>query len=324
MRVAAADPERARADRAQDRMGAGRGGEPPRRGRRAARSTPSAARRRSRSRGWRRSISACRSSSTAAACSCARSRSSRGSPDLKGKRIAVIAGTTTEQALVRGAQRRRARRATLVPVKTAPRAWRCSTTRKVDGYAGDRVVLADLKLRAPKPDAFDVRRRRFFVRAVRARRAARRSRFPARGEPRAGRRSTAPATSTRSSSAGSARSASPGRCCTRCSTSTRCRSEPMNRRFAADVALARSSRRGRGGARRCAVAAADPQSRSKAAATAPPTARRFPCGRVDVDPADDGQAAVDAARRRAPSFDQRRARRPRRSRSARASRTRAS
>jgi len=72
--------------------------------------------------------------------------------DLKGKRIAVIGGTTTEQALVRtlnslGAQ------ATLVPVTNSTEGMALLNRGEVDGYAGDRVVLANLKLRAPKPDA---------------------------------------------------------------------------------------------------------------------------------------------------------------------------
>jgi ABC-type amino acid transport substrate-binding protein len=59
--------------------------------------------------------------------------------DLRGRKIAVIAGTTTEQALV-AAFGVVDTHATLVPVLAAG---------KVDGYAGDRIVLADLKLRSP-------------------------------------------------------------------------------------------------------------------------------------------------------------------------------
>src|SRR2546429_561846 len=68
--------------------------------------------------------------------------------DLRGRKIAVIAGTTTEQALVAafgvlGAQ------ATLVPVTDAVQGAAMLAAGKVDGYAGDRIVLADIKLRSP-------------------------------------------------------------------------------------------------------------------------------------------------------------------------------
>lgn len=64
--------------------------------------------------------------------------------DLRGRSIAIIAGTTTEQALanaltVEGAA------ATLVPVKDAAEGAALLTSGKVDGYAGDRIVLARLK-----------------------------------------------------------------------------------------------------------------------------------------------------------------------------------
>ena len=68
--------------------------------------------------------------------------------DLRGRKIAVIGGTTTEQALVAafdvlGAQ------ATLVPVTDAAEGARLLAAGKVDGYAGDRIVLASLKLHSP-------------------------------------------------------------------------------------------------------------------------------------------------------------------------------
>ena len=68
--------------------------------------------------------------------------------DLRGRKIAVIAGTTTEQALVAafgvlGAQ------ATLVPVTDSVQGAAMLAAGKVDGYAGDRIVLADIKLRSP-------------------------------------------------------------------------------------------------------------------------------------------------------------------------------
>ena len=74
------DPEGARDARAQDRVGVGRGRDAPRGRRDRQGRRRIAGRRRSACRGCRRSISACRSSSTAAACSCARRRNRRGWP----------------------------------------------------------------------------------------------------------------------------------------------------------------------------------------------------------------------------------------------------
>jgi glutamate/aspartate transport system substrate-binding protein len=74
--------------------------------------------------------------------------------DLKGKRIAVIAGTTTEQALTRALSAAEAP-ATLVPVKDGAEGMAQLTRRKVDGYAGDRVVLAGFRLRAARPEDFE-------------------------------------------------------------------------------------------------------------------------------------------------------------------------
>ena len=73
--------------------------------------------------------------------------------DLKGKRVAVIAGTTTEEELARGLDAKGAR-ATLVQVKTAAEGMAMLNKGSVDGYAADRVVLAYLKLRSPNPDAY--------------------------------------------------------------------------------------------------------------------------------------------------------------------------
>jgi len=70
--------------------------------------------------------------------------------DLKGKRIAVIAGTTTEQALVRQLNVLEAP-ATLVPVKDGAEGLAALLAGKADGYAGDRVVLAGLKQRSVDP-----------------------------------------------------------------------------------------------------------------------------------------------------------------------------
>ncbi len=72
--------------------------------------------------------------------------------DLKGKRVAVIGGTTTEQGLVRALNALGAP-ATLVPVTNGPEGMALLERGEVDGYAGDRIVLANLKLRAPKPAA---------------------------------------------------------------------------------------------------------------------------------------------------------------------------
>jgi len=73
--------------------------------------------------------------------------------DLKGKRIAVIAGTTTEQELALALSAQFAA-AVLVPVQNAAEGMAMLTQGKVDGYAADRVVLAYLKLRSPNPNAF--------------------------------------------------------------------------------------------------------------------------------------------------------------------------
>jgi len=73
--------------------------------------------------------------------------------DLKGKRIAVIAGTTTEQELARGLSALDAT-AVLVPVQNAAEGMALLTQGKVEGYAADRVILAYLKLRSPNPNAY--------------------------------------------------------------------------------------------------------------------------------------------------------------------------
>jgi ABC-type amino acid transport substrate-binding protein len=72
--------------------------------------------------------------------------------ELKGKRIAVISGTTTEQALV-AALNVLSAPAVLVPVANAADGMALLDRGKVDGYASDRIVLADLKLHAPNPSA---------------------------------------------------------------------------------------------------------------------------------------------------------------------------
>jgi glutamate/aspartate transport system substrate-binding protein len=72
--------------------------------------------------------------------------------DLKGKRVAVIGGTTTEQALVRQLNALEAP-ATLVPVRDGAEGLAALLAGKADGYAGDRVVLAALRQRSANPAA---------------------------------------------------------------------------------------------------------------------------------------------------------------------------
>src|SRR5262249_11526014 len=62
------------------------------------------------------------------------------------RRVAVIAGTTTEHALVAAMNLQNAA-ATLVPVKNGAEGVALLSSGKVDAYAGDRVVLAGFKLR---------------------------------------------------------------------------------------------------------------------------------------------------------------------------------
>jgi glutamate/aspartate transport system substrate-binding protein len=71
--------------------------------------------------------------------------------DLKNRRVAVIPGTTTEQALVEHLSALDAP-ATLVPVKDGAAGLAQLVAGKVDGYAGDRIVLTRLRQRAPKAE----------------------------------------------------------------------------------------------------------------------------------------------------------------------------
>jgi glutamate/aspartate transport system substrate-binding protein len=66
--------------------------------------------------------------------------------DLKSRKVAVIPGTTTEQAFVAAMSLQNAT-ATLVPVKDGAEGVALLSSGKVDAYAGDRVVLAGFKLR---------------------------------------------------------------------------------------------------------------------------------------------------------------------------------
>jgi ABC-type amino acid transport substrate-binding protein len=75
--------------------------------------------------------------------------------DLRGKRVAVIPGTTTEGALVAALNVQDAP-ATLVPVTDAAQGAAMLRAGKVDGFASDRVVLASLVLRSPQGRQFEV------------------------------------------------------------------------------------------------------------------------------------------------------------------------
>jgi glutamate/aspartate transport system substrate-binding protein len=73
--------------------------------------------------------------------------------DLKGKKIAVIGGTTTEEAIVR-ALNALGGAAILVPVKNGAEGMQQLLRGAVDGYAADRVVLAGLRQRQARPTEF--------------------------------------------------------------------------------------------------------------------------------------------------------------------------
>ncbi len=68
--------------------------------------------------------------------------------DLKGKRIAVIPGTTTEPALQKALKVIEVT-AELVPVKTSAEGVALLLAGKADAFASDRVVLAGIKLAQP-------------------------------------------------------------------------------------------------------------------------------------------------------------------------------
>jgi len=68
--------------------------------------------------------------------------------DFRNRKVAVIGGTTTEQALAQALTALTAP-ATLVPVKDAAEGMAALAQGKADGYAADRVVLAALKQQAP-------------------------------------------------------------------------------------------------------------------------------------------------------------------------------
>ncbi len=72
--------------------------------------------------------------------------------DLKNRRVAVIPGTTTEHALTAELSALGVA-ATLVPVSNGAEGAAQLVAGKVDGFAGDRIVLTALRQRAAKPDA---------------------------------------------------------------------------------------------------------------------------------------------------------------------------
>jgi ABC-type amino acid transport substrate-binding protein len=72
--------------------------------------------------------------------------------DLKGRRVAVIPGTTTEDALTRELAAAGVT-ATLVPVRDAAEGMAALQGGKADALAGDRIVLAGLRQRARNPEA---------------------------------------------------------------------------------------------------------------------------------------------------------------------------
>ena len=74
--------------------------------------------------------------------------------DFKGRKIAVIGGTTTERALKRALDGNDAA-ATLVPVKDGSAGMAALAQGQVDGYAGDRIVLLGLRMSAPNAADFD-------------------------------------------------------------------------------------------------------------------------------------------------------------------------
>jgi glutamate/aspartate transport system substrate-binding protein len=74
--------------------------------------------------------------------------------DFKGRKIAVIGGTTTERALKRALDANDAA-ATLVRVKDGSAGMAALAKGQVDGYAGDRIVLLGMRMSAPNAADFD-------------------------------------------------------------------------------------------------------------------------------------------------------------------------
>ena len=74
--------------------------------------------------------------------------------DLRGRKVAVIGGTTTERALKRALDAIDAA-ATLVPVKDGAAGMAALAQGRVDGYAGDRVTLLGLVTASQNASDFD-------------------------------------------------------------------------------------------------------------------------------------------------------------------------
>jgi glutamate/aspartate transport system substrate-binding protein len=77
----------------------------------------------------------------------------RAVPDLKGKRVAVIPGTTTAPAL-EGVLQRAQVRTTIVPVKTHEEGLTALEKGNADAYASDRTILIGIGRRAAKPERY--------------------------------------------------------------------------------------------------------------------------------------------------------------------------
>ena len=73
--------------------------------------------------------------------------------DFNGKRIAVITGTTTEKAL-KGSLDRRSIKAEVVTVRTREAGLQLLDSRKVDGFASDRMVLIGVVLTSKTQGVF--------------------------------------------------------------------------------------------------------------------------------------------------------------------------
>jgi len=82
--------------------------------------------------------------------------------DFNGKRIAVITGTTTEKAL-KGALERRSIKAELVTVRTRAAGLQLLDSRKVEGFASDRIVLIGVVLTSKTQGAFKLLEEDFSV-----------------------------------------------------------------------------------------------------------------------------------------------------------------
>ena len=82
--------------------------------------------------------------------------------DFNGKRIAVITGTTTEKVL-KETLARRAVKASVATVKTREEGLRLLDSRKVDGFASDRIVLIGVVLTSRTQGAFKLLEEDFSV-----------------------------------------------------------------------------------------------------------------------------------------------------------------